>query len=156
VDRNTLIAELKRDEGVRLLAYDDGSRLALKPGRILMGHPTIGVGRALDVRGISAEESDSLLGHDIDAFTLGLTQAYPWFVVLDDVRQRVLLNMAFNLGLAGLSEFHDTLTYIADGRYDLAARAMEDSLWYRQVGARAKRLADMMRTGQTPPLTTIS
>lgn len=145
--KELLVTELIRDEGVRLNAYDDASRLPIRPGSIVRGHPTIGIGRALDVRGVTPDEAQYLLSNDIDAFTLGLQQRYPWFNNLDDTRQRVLVNMAFNMGLAGIAEFHDMLEYLADGRYGLAASAMETSLWYHEVGARAVRLVAMMRNG---------
>lgn len=91
--KELLVTELIRDEGVRLNAYDDASRLPIRPGSIVRGHPTIGIGRALDVRGVTPDEAQYLLSNDIDAFTLGLQQRYPWFNNLDDTRQRVLVNM---------------------------------------------------------------
>jgi lysozyme len=147
MDTALMIAELKRDEGLRLTVYDDATGLALKPGVTLKGHPTIGVGRALDIRGISTAEAIAMLTDDITAFETGLRQAYVWYGNLDDVRQRVLLNMAFNLGLAGLSQFRGMLNYVAERNYDGAAREMEESAWYRQAGARAKRLAEAMSSG---------
>lgn len=147
MNKDLLTTELIRDEGVRLNVYDDATGLPIRPGSTVKGHPTIGIGRALDVRGLTPDEAQYLLSNDIDAFTLGLQQAYTWFNNLDDSRQRVLVNMAFNLGLAGLAKFPEMLEYLADGRYGLAASAMEDSLWYREVGQRAVRLVAMMRNG---------
>ena len=148
MDTQLMIAELKRDEGNRLQIYDDATGLAIKPGTTVKGHPTIGIGRALDVRGISQDEADLMLANDIAAFTLGLQQAYTWFSGLDDVRQRVLVNMAFNMGLAGLGQFHDTLRYIEERRWQLAADAMRESHWSTQTGERAARLCDAMATGE--------
>ena len=102
---NLLVEELTRDEGMRLTVYDDATGAPLKINSVVQGHPTIGIGRALDVRGITPDEAKYLLANDIAAFTLGLQQAYVWFNGLDDVRQRALVNMAFNIGLAGLAEF---------------------------------------------------
>lgn len=147
MNKDLLITELIRDEGVRLNAYDDATGLPIRPGSTVKGHLTIGIGRSLDVRGVTPEEAQYLLSNDIDAFTLGLQQRYVWFNNLDDTRQRVLVNMAFNLGLAGIAKFPEMLEYVADGRYGLAASAMETSLWYREVGTRAVRLAAMMRNG---------
>ena len=69
---------------------------------------------------------------------------------LDDVRQRVLLDMAFNLGVVGLLSFKRTLGVIEAGRYELAAAMMLDSKWAGQVGQRAERLSRMMATGKDP------
>lgn len=140
-----MAAELTRDEGLRLLVYDDATGKALTKGSVCLGHAAIGIGRSLDVRGITAEEALYLLNNDIRAFTLGLQQAYTWFGSLSAVRQRVLINMAFNMGLAGLDKFHDMLGYLATGDYEQAATAMQASTWAKQVGGRAVRLVAMMR-----------
>lgn len=145
MNREQLAAELIRDEGLCLAVYDDATGLPLRPGMELVGHPTIGIGRALDVNGITADEAHLLLANDIARVEGELQKALPWFAALDDARQRVLVNMAFNLGTAGLLRFHDTLRYAQEGRYELAARAMQDSGWYRQVGGRALRLVAVMR-----------
>jgi lysozyme len=142
-----LIAELTADEGLRLTAYDDATGSPIKSGTTVKGHVTVGVGRALDVRGISTDEAKYLLANDIAAFTLGLTQKYIWFNNLDGVRQRVLVNLAFNLGMSGLAEFKQMLAAVADHDFDTAAREMENSEWYRQTGARAARLSAAMSSG---------
>jgi lysozyme len=56
--------------------------------------------------------------------------------------------MAFNLGLDRLLQFHDTLAAVREGQYDHAAQHMLGSLWAHQVGARADRLAYLMRKGE--------
>jgi lysozyme len=58
----------------------------------------------------------------------------------------VLVNMAFNMG-GGLLSFVNTLAAIQRGDYNAAANGMLASRWATQVGARATRLADMMRNG---------
>lgn len=138
-DRSALIRQLRLHEGERL-----------KPYRCTAGKLTIGVGRNLDDRGITREESAMLLDSDIRLLEVDLYRALPWASGLDDVRQRVLLDMAFNLGLPGLLQFKRTLEAIRTGQYQQAATMMLDSLWARQVGQRAERLARMMATGATP------
>ncbi len=138
-DRSALIRQIRLHEGERL-----------KPYRCTAGKLTIGVGRNLDDRGISREESAMLLDGDIRLLEIELFRALPWASALDDVRQRVLLDMAFNLGLPGLLQFKRTLEAIRTGQYQQAATMMLDSLWARQVGQRAERLARMMATGATP------
>jgi lysozyme len=138
-DRSALIRQIRLHEGERL-----------KPYRCTAGKLTIGVGRNLDDRGITREESAMLLDGDIRLLEIELFRALPWASALDDVRQRVLLDMAFNLGLPGLLQFKRTLEAIRTGQYQQAATMMLDSLWARQVGQRAERLARMMATGATP------
>lgn len=153
MDLSILRAQLVRDEGVRLSPYIDTT-----------GHLTIGCGRNLDANPITPAElsvigSDCrsgtirldqamlLLNEDIQRTVSGLSGALPWFSVLDDVRQRVLINMAFNMGIHGLLEFKDMLKSARNGSYYVASRHMLASKWARQVGARAQRLAEMMALG---------
>jgi lysozyme len=130
---------LKLHEGVRLKPYTD-----------TVGKLTIGCGRNLDDRGITAEESDYLLSNDISDVWLQLVSHLPFFSQLDTVRQAALLDMAFNLGLAGLMSFSKTLLAIKEGRFDVAADEMLASKWSAQVGRRAERLSTMMRSGEWP------
>ena len=140
MDKKQLTKELRRDEGVVPFAYQDH-----------LGYWTIGVGRLIDKRkggGLSDAEIDFLLSNDIDRFEKQVIDALPWYSRLDDVRQRVLVNMAFNLGIAGLLGFKNTLAMIERGDYAGAAKGMLASKWAGQVGERAKRLAIMMETGK--------
>jgi lysozyme len=71
----------------------------------------------------------------------------PWWRDLDDVRQRALINMAFNLR-ARLLGFTNTLAAIQASDWQKAHDEMLDSLWAKQVGERAQRLASMILTGE--------
>lgn len=59
--------------------------------------------------------------------------------------QRVLVNMAFNLGRNRLSKFKNMLRYVNEGNYIMAANEMVNSKWYGQVGRRSKELVDIMK-----------
>ena len=72
---------------------------------------------------------------------------WPTVATLDDVRCDVMLNMAFNLGVASLMRFRNTLAYIEDGKFDAASVEMLRSRWKDQVGDRATRLSRMMVSG---------
>lgn len=121
--------------------------LRLKPYRDTVGKLTIGVGRNLDDVGITRAEALLLLANDIEAVT-GQLEKYGWYKLLDPVRQKVIVDMAFNLGLAGLLKFQKMIAAIGCMDYEGAAEEMLDSRWARQVGRRAQRLAEMMRTGE--------
>jgi len=62
------------------------------------------------------------------------------------VVQKVLIDMAFNLGLTKLNEFKKMREALLKGDYNKAADEMINSKWYHQVGDRSKRLVDMMRS----------
>jgi len=139
---------INREAMTRQLRLHEGERL--KPYRCTAGKLTIGVGRNLDDRGITREESAMLLANDIAAEERELLRALPWVATLDEVRQRVLLDMSFNMGLIGLLAFKRTLATIQAGEYQAAATMMLDSKWAKQVGQRAERLSRMMATGMEP------
>lgn len=135
-----LAAQLRRDEGVKRHLYFDSE-----------GYATIGVGRLIDGRrggGLRDSEIEQLLANDITATLSELRNKIPWFGSLDKPRQGVLANMAFNLGVAGLLGFRKTLALVERGDYDAASVEMLDSKWARQVGQRAQRLAQQMRSGK--------
>ena len=131
-----------------LLRLHEGERL--KPYTDTTGHLTIGVGRNLTDMGITAAESEMLLRTDVARTREAVCRAWPWVEQLDPVRQAVVLDMAFNLGVKGLSQFKRTLALLQKGRWEAAADAMLDSLWAQQVGGRAQRLAQMVRTMNWP------
>lgn len=136
-----LRAQLVRDEGRIPYAYEDSA-----PEKYL----TIGVGHLIDKRrggSLPDEIIDALLDHDIRKHSQELFARLPWVANLDPARQGVLINMAFNLGVNGLLGFAVTLGKIQAGDYEGAAVNMLKSKWAEQVGPRAKRLSEQMRTG---------
>lgn len=135
-NRELLVYELSRDEDVRIKPYKDS-----------VGKLTIGVGRNLDDKGLSKAEINILLNNDINDCEADLDREMPWWRKLTDNRQRVMLNMCFNLGITRLKGFESMLRDVQNGLYDQAAVEMLDSLWARQVGGRAVRLAKMMKNG---------
>lgn len=168
-DRARLATEIARDEGDMLKWY-----------RCTAGKRSIGKGRNLDDVGISAEESrllgitvasciargitqaqsDALFANDIGRSKRDLDAKLPWWRKLDGVRQRVLLNMCFNMGIGrvasrgkkarGLLSFVNTLAKVQRGDWPGAVAGMKASDWHNQVGARAVRLEAMMLTGKDP------
>lgn len=141
-----LIAELRFDEGVRRAPYRDTK-----------GIPTVGVGHNLQSSPLPSgwaypltdAQIDTLLHGDLQNVYGDLTRALPWWTDLNDVRQRVICNMCFNLGMSKLAGFSNTLAAMRQGRWVDAAAGMLNSAWASQVGARAQRLAQMMRTGES-------
>lgn len=135
------MSEILRDmlikhEGLRLKVYNDS-----------LGIPTIGIGRNLRDKGISEDEAYIMLDNDIKETKLELFKALPWAFRLDENRQAVLLNMAFNMGVSGLLQFKQTLDAVESGEYKFAAARMLESKWAKQVGNRATYLSKIMETG---------
>lgn len=134
-DLGELVEELTRDEGREKHLYQDS-----------VGKWTVGVGWNIEDNGLPDEIIDRLLQIGIyDAEKL-LDGMYPKWRELSDVRQRVLTNMAFNMG-PKLVGFKKMWAAIAAKNWPEAGRQMEDSMWWFQVGPRAVRLRSMMEEG---------
>lgn len=135
-----LIKTLERDEGCVLTAYKD-----------TVGVWTIGYGHTGRevVEGLvwSQDEADAQLSLDADKACEDLGRAYGWTFRLDPTRLRVCQNMCFNLGISRLLHFVKMMAAAQAYDYDEAANEMLNSTWATQVGHRAVRLADEMRTG---------
>ena len=137
MNKQKLVEQLKKHEGFRRKPYTD-----------TIGKLTLGIGRNLEDKGITEQEALFMLNNDVDYFYDHLNKKLVWFKQLDNARQNVLVNMAFNLGVAGLLTFKDTLNAVRMGLYLVAAEEMLNSKWSRQVGKRANELAEQMRTGE--------
>lgn len=130
----------------KTLIRDEGERLKLY--KCTAGKLTIGIGRNIEDRGISKDESDLMFNNDIKGVIDGLRSSFLFFDELSPIRQLVLANMAFNLGKTRLLKFKKFIAALAVRDYTLAASEMMDSDWSKQVGERAKRLERMMLTGE--------
>lgn len=69
---------------------------------------------------------------------------------LDYVRRCALIDMAFELGGAGLAQFHRMLLAIGQGAWDSASAACLDSAYAEQVPRRANANAAILATGKWP------
>ncbi len=151
---NKLIAH----EGLRLQVYKD-----------TLGIDTIGIGRNLEDRGITKEELDwmdipsmeavyeygiteadamYLAKNDVQIVEEELVRAHPCVEELDAVRQLVLMDMAFNMGVPRLRKFQKMWNAVHEKKFDIAAKEMLDSRWAIQVKSRATKLAHAMHHGE--------
>jgi lysozyme len=151
MDRGKLRQQLRVDEGVRYKRYPDTE-----------GILTIGVGHNIQAdraypytifdEPLTDTQVNLLLESDIDSTMQKLDYNCNWWRALEEPRQRVLANMCFNMGwgdgVKGLSSFKNTLNAMHFADYEAAAAGMRASKWYKQVGARAERLAKIMETGR--------
>jgi len=135
-----LVDQLKRDEGVRYVPYQDS-----------LGYWTCGVGHKLSGAPVSMDPvSDEQVNQWLDADILTAQEGlapYHWYQIQDEVRRAACVNMAFNLGVHGLLHFPHMLAALDINDWETAAEEMADSLWAKQVGERAKRLETQILTG---------
>lgn len=157
-NRSHFLDKLIEHEGMVLTVYQD-----------TLGIDTIGIGRNLKDRGISKEELDYmdipnmdviyehgiseadaryLAMNDIGIVENELCRVHPCVEELDGVRQLVLMDMAFNMGVPRLCKFKKMWNAVHEENFEAAGLEMMDSRWARQVGGRAKKLSDAMKTGE--------
>lgn len=143
-DDSLLKHEMERDEGRKSVLYLDTKGISTAG----IGHNCIssplpeGMSFPLD-----DGEIDQLYAFDMGKVFDSLDEEFPWWRNMSYARQRVVANMCFNLGLHKLEEFQNTMAAMEQGRYKAAENGMLASLWAKQVGERAIRLADMMEAG---------
>ena len=156
--RNDLLDKLIVSEGLKLQVYKD-----------TLGIDTIGIGRNLEDRGITKEELDwmdipnigivyemgiteadavYLATNDVQIVEEELLRAHSCVEQLDSVRQLILVDMAFNMGVPRLCKFKMMWAAIHDEDYPTAAKEMLDSKWASQVKGRATKLANAMHNGE--------
>jgi len=146
------LEQLKRHEGEKLRAY-----------KCTANHWTIGVGYNLDANplNLSAFEVKEFKSNGITVLISNhlahlmlakvedkLLKEIPWLEKIDEPRQTVLINMAYNMGVNGLLAFKQTLEAVRIGDFELAASNMLNSKWAKQVHGRADELARQMQTGK--------
>lgn len=127
-------------EGVRLFPYLDTKH-----------NITIGCGHNLSARGIPGSVVELLLNLDLVNAKGDLDRWLVWWRGCDNARQRVLLELCFNMGIGnsqhGLLSFKKTLPLIQVGRKDDAATNLAASQWARDVQpARLARILALLRS----------
>ena len=123
---------------------------------------TIGVGRCIETNPFTAEEEKVigdwrhgitkcsaiyLLQNDVKKIYKELKSNLKFFKDLDGERQYALIDMAFNLGVSGLMRFSKMLDAIKRENYYEASKECLDSKYAKDVGIRAKRIAETIATG---------
>lgn len=133
-----ILSILRRREGFSRLPY-----------KCPAGYLTVGYGHNLEC-GISVEAAEFILRQDVEGAVSAVKSAFGWWNKLNEVRQFVLVDMCFNLGISGLKGFKKMLAACAAGDYETAAAEMLASRWALQVGARARENAVLMKSGKWP------
>lgn len=132
---------LERDEGRVPYAYPDS-----------LGFLTIGVGHLIDKRKggrLPDPIIDALLDYDIAEKTSQVAAAFPWVSQLNEPRKAVMICMAFQLGIDGLSQFKTALAAMEAHNYQRAAWAfLQSKVATVQTPARWQRFAKQIETGE--------
>ena len=95
-----LLAIIKLNEGFNASAYQDS-----------LGYLTIGYGKLIDKRldgKLSEKICDLILQEELNDCYIEL-RGYAWFVMQDEIRQQVLMELCFNMGLPHFLKFNNMI-----------------------------------------------
>ena len=71
----------------------------------------------------------------------------PWYTAADAVRQSVLVELRFEMGLGGLLQFHEMLAACEAQDWAMAGAQLQASAWFTQVGTRGPPLVRLLANG---------
>lgn len=130
-----LIKHLKIKEGFRGYQYNDH-----------LGNPTIGYGTLLP---LTTDEAELILKHRLEIMRTNLYDATDGRIEeLPPRIQKVLLAMAYQLGVYGLMQFKRMWAAIYEHDWQTAYKEALDSRWARQTPKRARQIAYMILEGK--------
>lgn len=145
----SLLENIKAHEGFRDHIYKDS-----------LGKATIGYGflvsalspDELKLNGgkaepMSREVAEKILNLKVARLQRRVLECLPWLSSKPQSIQDTILEMAYQLGLAGLMGFRHTLGCIEAGNYAQAARNLRASLLYRQTPRRVEDYIRGLRDG---------
>lgn len=140
----TCLTMIKSEEGFRA-----------KPYYCTENYPTVGYGRVVGAKGsalpdctVNEHQESDWVEREINLLIASLKthQAVAW-AMCNNARKAVLVSMAYQLGLTGLSKFKMALGCMDAGDFNSASLHMLDSRWAKQTPNRAARHAEQMQTG---------
>jgi lysozyme len=127
-----LTGELTTDEGREAIPYID-----------TRGNLSGGIGRNLG-RGFSSAEIDFMFTNDVAGCCRDLDAHAAWWRNLSPSKQRVMINLTFNMGWPVLSQFERFLSAMQLGIWPEAATQLRNSKWYSEVGTRGTRVVERL------------
>lgn len=139
MDKAVIIEQLKKDEGFSPVSFWDYKQWTWGYGTKAPSGPGLP---------ITEEEAEVELGAEVDGSIEAFYSLFSEVTTeINEVRQHALVNMIYNLGARGVSNFKNMMRCIAKGEWALAAEHARQSLWYRQVTRRAKRICNELERG---------
>ena len=132
----SLEERIKRHEGCRSTPYKDS-----------VGIMTVGDGRNLEAVPFSQDEMDLMFRNDFERARKGAECLYV-YESLNRARRGVLIEMVFQMGIAGVGKFKKFLAAARQEDWQEAHDQMLDSKWHDQTPKRARELATIFLSGE--------
>jgi lysozyme len=133
----TLEQRIERHEGRRNKSYKDSK-----------GILTAGIGRNLEHVSFTDEEINLMFRNDLARARMG-AETFFVYQQLNRVRREILIEMVFQMGVAGVNKFKRFLKAAQAKDWEGARNEMLDSKWHREDSpARALEMADIFERGE--------
>ena len=134
--RDTLIEDIKREEGYRASVYLDS-----------LQKPTIGYGFLIDSLELQEDICQLILMRKLEKLIKTIKFNFKWFDDMPEKIKDVIINMCYQLGVSGVSKFKKTIQFMKNRQWDKASVEMLDSKWGReQTPQRALRLSKTVKS----------
>lgn len=137
-----------------VIMFEEGFRS--RPYKDSEGYPTIGYGTKIGTKDanidnyvfmVEKKAAAALLEQEVDK-VIGSLSMLPFFPLLSEERQAVIVSMAYQMGVEGVKGFRKMIEALEDENYTVAASEALDSKWAHQTPLRAERHAEVLRTGE--------
>jgi lysozyme len=136
LDYQKLLSQLLQIEGPKLSRYFDAN------SNLIVAEKT-----HVESVGLNAGKPVTVLEADVRRVASEIEDVLPAVAALDPVRQRVVVHMAFDMGVTGLLAMIRFVAAVGFHVWEAAAQEMLISQWAKEGKRRAAALAEMMRTG---------
>lgn len=138
------------EKELKMYGQDEG--LKLKVYRCPAGKLSIGYGLNLEDTGITEEEAEYLLRNRLLKVEAAAKEIFgdKLWSEFGDIRRMAFVNMIYNLGIKGFKGFTQTINLAKEKKWKECGLNILNTLWARQVGARAHRISRMIAYEEFP------
>ena len=129
-----LIDSIKQHEGYVKRVYKDS-----------LGIDTIGYGFAIKDLELDQDICDMILDRKLKDLERMVSSKFNWYRYMPPKIKNVVIEMCYQLGVTGFSNFRKTITFLQNKQFHDASVEMLDSRWAEQTPVRAKELSDRVK-----------
>ena len=129
-----LIDSIKQHEGYVKRVYKDS-----------LGIDTIGYGFAIKDLELDQDICDMILDRKLKDLERMVNSKFNWYRYMPPEIKNVVIEMCYQLGVTGFSNFRKTITFLQNKQFHDASVEMLDSRWAEQTPVRAKELSNRVK-----------
>ena len=130
----SLLERIKHHEGYRSKVY-----------KCTEGYDTIGYGFAIKDLELDEEIAELILIRKLDKLMNRINKTFHWWRTAEEEAKNVVVEMCYQLGVTGFSNFKKTIAYLQNKQFKEASVEMLDSRWAEQTPNRAKELSNRVK-----------